>query len=169
MIREVFHNRMNRLWTSQPVVELVEWQTAVSEVQCQSTSAVSEVQIPGLKSPGSILTSRTETSSLSRVVRAGWDPCSTGKWVKKKISCGWVFDLAVEQPQLFRKLPKNKNIYSHTIIPIPKLHFKPQIIEWQSRILWGLFANTFSNTECVGVYFSWFVMHENAPTNVLLK
>ena len=28
------------------------------------------------KSQGSILTSRTETSSLSRVVRDGWDPCS---------------------------------------------------------------------------------------------
>ena len=32
----------------------------------------------------------------------------TGKWVKKIVSCGGVFDLAVEQPQLFRKLPKNK-------------------------------------------------------------
>ena len=30
----------------------------------------------GFKSPGSILTSRTETSSLSRVVRDCWDPCS---------------------------------------------------------------------------------------------
>ena len=30
----------------------------------------------GLKSTGSNLTSRTETSSLSRVVRDGWDPCS---------------------------------------------------------------------------------------------
>ena len=30
----------------------------------------------GFKSLGSILTSRTETSSLSRVVRDGWDPCS---------------------------------------------------------------------------------------------
>ena len=29
----------------------------------------------GFKSPCSILTSRTETSSLSRVVRDGWDPC----------------------------------------------------------------------------------------------
>ena len=28
------------------------------------------------KSPGSILTSRTETSSLSPVGRGGWDPCS---------------------------------------------------------------------------------------------
>ena len=32
----------------------------------------------------------------------------TGKWVKKIVFCGGVFDLAVEQPQLFRKLPKNK-------------------------------------------------------------
>ena len=39
----------------------------------------------GFKSPGSILTSRTETSSLSRVVRDGWDPGSVPlKWVKKK-------------------------------------------------------------------------------------
>ena len=30
----------------------------------------------GFKSTGLILTSRTETSSLSRVVRDGWDPCS---------------------------------------------------------------------------------------------
>ena len=39
----------------------------------------------GFKSPGSNLISRTETSSLSRVVRDGWDPCSIPlKWVKKK-------------------------------------------------------------------------------------
>ena len=30
----------------------------------------------GFKSPGTILTSRTETHSLSRMVRDGWDPCS---------------------------------------------------------------------------------------------
>ena len=34
----------------------------------------------------------------------------TVKW-GKKVSCGGVFDLAVEQPQLFRKLPKNKKKY----------------------------------------------------------
>ena len=34
------------------------------------------VRGPGFKSRGSILTSITETSSLSRVVRAGWDPFS---------------------------------------------------------------------------------------------
>ena len=35
----------------------------------------------------------------------------TVKWVKK-VSCGGVFDLAVEQPQLFRKtIPKNKIIH----------------------------------------------------------
>ena len=28
---------------------------------------------------------------------------------KKKVSCDGVYDLAVEQKQLFRKLPKNKN------------------------------------------------------------
>ena len=32
----------------------------------------------------------------------------TGKLVKKIVSWGGVFDLTVEQPQLFRKLPKNK-------------------------------------------------------------
>ena len=31
----------------------------------------------------------------------------TDMWVKKSV-CGGVFDLAVEQPQLFRKLPQNK-------------------------------------------------------------
>ena len=38
----------------------------------------------GFKSSGSILTSRTEASSLSRVVRDGWDPCSVPlKWGKE--------------------------------------------------------------------------------------
>ena len=39
---------------------------------------VTDCGVRGLwfKSPGSILTSRTETSSLSRVVRDGWDPSS---------------------------------------------------------------------------------------------
>ena len=61
----------------------------------------------GFKYPCSILTSRTETNSLSRVVRDGWDPRSNAliKWVKK-VPCGGVFDMAVEQPQLFRKLNK---------------------------------------------------------------
>ena len=37
----------------------------------------------------------------------------TRKWVKKIVSYGGVFDLAVEQPQLFRKISKNnqKNKY----------------------------------------------------------
>ena len=50
----------------------------------------------GFKSPGSIQTSRTETSSLSRVVRDGWDPCCVPLSGEKKVSCGGVFDLAVE-------------------------------------------------------------------------
>ena len=33
----------------------------------------------------------------------------TSKWVKKIVSCAGVFDLAVEQPQVFKKQPKNKN------------------------------------------------------------
>ena len=43
----------------------------------------------------------------------------TVKW-GKKVSYGGVFDLAVEQPQLFRKLPKNKqtkNIISTAAVP----------------------------------------------------
>ena len=36
--------------------------------------------------------------------------CS-GKWVKTIVSYGGVFDLAVEQQQLFRKLSKNKQTY----------------------------------------------------------
>ena len=44
------------------------------------------INIIRFKSPGSILTSRTETSSLSRVVRYGGDPCSVPvQWVKKKV------------------------------------------------------------------------------------
>ena len=58
----------------------------------------------GFKSPSSILTSRTETSSLSRVVRDGGDPFSVPLSGQKIVSHGGVFDLAVEQPQLFRKL-----------------------------------------------------------------
>ena len=68
---------------------------------------VTDCWVRGLwfKSPGSILTSRTETSSLSRVVWDGLRPMlCTGKWVKKIVSYGGVFDLAVQQPQLFRKL-----------------------------------------------------------------
>ena len=37
------------------------------------------------------------------------DPCSVPVVGKKIVSCGGVFDLAVEQPQLFRKQPENKN------------------------------------------------------------
>ena len=55
------------------------------------------------------------TLFLEEKYQTGWDPCSAAsaplsglKWVKKKVSWGGVFDLAVEQPQLFRKLHKNK-------------------------------------------------------------
>ena len=69
----------------------------------------------GFKSQCLILTSITETSFLSRVVRDGWDPCSVPLSVGKK-SCGGVFNLAVEQPQLFRKLPKNKT--NNTVVSV---------------------------------------------------
>ena len=44
----------------------------------------------------------TETNSLSHVVRDSGDPCSEPLIVWKKISVGGLFDLAVEQSQLFR-------------------------------------------------------------------
>ena len=61
----------------------------------------------GFKSPGSILTSRTETSSLyiSRVVRDGGDPCFVPLSVWKKFpeveSSTWLLNShnSVEQPQ----------------------------------------------------------------------
>ena len=61
------------------------------------------------KSPGSILTSGTENSSISRLVRDAGDPFSVPLSGRKIVSYGEVFDLAVEQPQLFRKLDKTKN------------------------------------------------------------
>ena len=50
--------------------------------------------------PGSILTSRTETSSLHE-----WSGIVETMLCRvKKVSYGEVFDLAIEQPQLVRKL-----------------------------------------------------------------
>ena len=51
----------------------------------------------------------------------------TGKWVKKIVSFGGVFDLAVEQPQLFRKLSKNKTknkwqVYDYNMVVKNQLH-----------------------------------------------
>ena len=95
---------------------------------------VTDCTVRGLefKPPGSILTSRTETSSLSRVVRDGWDPCSIPlSGGGGNVSCGGVFDLAVEQPQLLRKLPKNKNKkqtqtgYFHLFFAFLDLYEKP--------------------------------------------
>ena len=65
----------------------------------------SRVQIPGLDSN---FKNRNQFSITSGQGWLGPKLC-TGKFVKKIVSCGGVFDLAVEQPQLFRKLPKNKN------------------------------------------------------------
>ena len=42
----------------------------------------------------------------------------------KKVSCGGVFDLAVEQPQLFRKRHKNKNKQKNTITRFRNIYFK---------------------------------------------
>ena len=79
---------------------------------------VADCRVRGLrfKSPGLILTSRTETSSLSRVDRDGWDPYPVPLSGGKK-SRGGVFDLAVEQPQLFRKiLAKKKTNFNFTTL-----------------------------------------------------
>ena len=50
---------------------------------------VKDCGVKGLrfKSPGSILASKTETNSLSRVVRDGGDPCTvlSVKWMKKSL------------------------------------------------------------------------------------
>ena len=46
----------------------------------------------GFKSTGSILTSRTETSSLSRVVRDGGDPGTVPLSGLKKVQYGGVFE-----------------------------------------------------------------------------
>ena len=78
------------------------------QIWCRVGGRVGRVTDRGLgfKSPGSILTSRTETSSLSRVVRDGWDPCSVPlKWGEKGSCVGSTWQL----PQLFRKLHKNSN------------------------------------------------------------
>ena len=69
---------------TQPVVELVERQTTNS----------TRNQKPVLYHERSGMVG---TQALYRQV---------GKII---VSCGGVFDLAIEQPQLFRKLPKNKN------------------------------------------------------------
>ena len=66
------------------------------------------VQIPGVDSN---FQNRNQFSITSG--QRWWEPMlCTGKWVKK-VSCGGVFDLAVEQPQLFRKLPRNKQNKGH--------------------------------------------------------
>ena len=62
--------------------DLLAWRrsgrTNAAKIRCGRVGRVTDCGVRGLgfKSPGSILTSRTETSSPSRVVRDGWDPCS---------------------------------------------------------------------------------------------
>ena len=43
----------------------------------------------------------------------------TGKWVKKIVSYGGVFDLAIEQPQLSRKQPQKQNKNKSNVSPFP--------------------------------------------------
>ena len=65
----------------------------------------------GFKSPGSILTSRTETSSLSRVVRNGWDPCSVPlSGVKKSLTWPLSHFFSVTTVQKTTQKQQNKNI-----------------------------------------------------------
>ena len=62
------------------------------------------VKGPWVQIPSLFLTSRTETNSLSQVVTdEGGKMLCTVKLVKKD-SHGGVFDMAVEQLELFRKL-----------------------------------------------------------------
>ena len=50
-----------------------------------------------------------DTNQFSITSGQGWlGPMLCTVKLVKKVSCGGVFDLAVEQPQLFRKLHKNK-------------------------------------------------------------
>ena len=67
-------------------------------------SQTSRVQIPVLDSNSQ---NRNQFSTTSGQGWLGPKLC-TGKWVKKIVSCGRVLNLAVEQPQLFQKLSKNK-------------------------------------------------------------
>ena len=76
------------------------YQHAVCELADRASDSGSARGL-GVKFPGSILTSRTETSSLSRVV-GWWRPMLCTVKYMKKVSYGRVFDLAVEQSQLFR-------------------------------------------------------------------
>ena len=96
--------------TTQPVVELVEWPIAESEVS-------------GSK-PGSILTSRTETSSLSRVVRDDGDPCSVPLSGWKNVSYSGVFDFAAEQPPVHKVTLKIKKINYRLLSPAFAWYFR---------------------------------------------
>ena len=49
------------------------------------------------------------TSSLSRVVRGGWDSCSVKFSGEKKFPAVESSTCPLNSQQLFRKLPKNKN------------------------------------------------------------
>ena len=103
-----YNNIIHKLFVptlpTQHVIELVEWRTEESEV----STAWGVRGLDGLKSqrsrrtqesedsssnPGSILTSRTETSSASLVVRDGGDPCFVALSGYKKVSYGGFFDL----------------------------------------------------------------------------
>ena len=85
----------------------------------------------GFESPESILLSRTETSSPSRVVRADGFPCSVplGGW--KKVSYSGVFDSAVEQPQMFKKLLKHQKKTKGRISTInPQFNLYPLVLKY---------------------------------------
>ena len=82
---------------------------------------VTDCEVRGLsfKSPGSILTSRTETSSLSRVVRDGWDPCSVPISGQKNSLLRWSLRLGrwtATTVQKTTQRQKQKQLFIHKVL-----------------------------------------------------
>ena len=71
----------------------------------------------GFKSPGSILTSRTEASSLSRVVRDGWDPCSVPLSGEKKFHAVESFSWPLNSHNCSENYPKTNK---KKTLPLPE-------------------------------------------------
>ena len=125
---------------------------------------LTDCRVRGLrfKSPGSILTSRTETSSLITSGQGWLGPMLCTIKRGEKVSCGGVFDLAIEQPQLFRKLPKNQHKQKKTV--------KRKIINIMIDIMLNQdnkFHPQYHQQQCtvVMVVYYWFVIE--SPTNVI--
>ena len=72
----------------QPMLATIYPISVLANVRKIFEKVCTDCRVRGLafKSPCSILTSRTETSSLSRVVRDGWDTCSVPVKVKSSMA-----------------------------------------------------------------------------------